>query len=269
MQRTEKVEVPRDYWGKPKIEGKKYARPSKVAKAFDDDYALNLWKQRMVALGVAQSPDLIGLACTATEADKDVLNDVATRAMDRARAGHGRDIGTSVHKVSEALDYQEPVDNFPRDLVDDARAYQSACERLGLVPVLAEVFVVAGQYGAAGTFDRLLTDGKEFYIGDLKTGKIGNEPDYAIRYNALAWAIQEAIYSAGRPWNGHWQSWEGLGVKPPSTDRGIVFYIPRGSGECVPIEVDLSIGHRAAHLAAKVRELKTPSLTGTIAQVIA
>lgn len=269
MKRTPPAAVERQKNGRPVIDGKSYQRVSTLAKAFDDPYALNKWKQRMVALGVAQSPDLIGLACTATADDRAVLDDVAARAMDRAGAGSGRDIGTAVHAVAEKIDYQEPVDNLPRDLVDDAQAFRAECERLGLVPALAETFVVAAQYGAAGSFDRLLTDGKEFYIGDIKTAKVDKDADYAIRYNALKWAIQLAVYSAGRPWNEYWQSWESLGVRPPSTVRGIVFHIPRGSGTCAAIDVDLSIGHRAARLAAEVRDVTTPSLTGTIAQVIA
>lgn len=182
MKRIDRAEVPRDRWGRPEIDGQAYTRTSTLAKTLDDQSNLIAWKARMTALGLAKSPDLIGLAATATEKDRTLLNDVVERATDRAGAGSGRDLGTSIHAVTEALDYGEPVDNLPRDLVDDGRAYQRVCESLGLVPVLAETFVVSKQYGAAGTFDRLLTDGKEFYIGDVKTGKLGANIDYVVKY---------------------------------------------------------------------------------------
>jgi len=268
VKRIERAEVPRDRWGRPEIDGTSYTRTSTLAKTLDDQSNLIAWKARMTALGLAKSPDLIGLAATATEKDRTLLNDVVERATDRAGAGSGRDLGTSIHAVTEALDYGEPVDNLPESLVDDGRAYQRECERIGLVPVLAETFVVSSQYGAAGSFDRLLTDGMEYFIGDVKTGKSNTDPAYVIKYSALAWSIQLAVYSAGRPWNGHWQAWEGLGVHAPSTYRGIVFQIPRGSGVCHAIDVDLSIGHRAARLAASVREIKDARLTGPIAAVI-
>jgi len=256
VKRIDRAEVPRDRWGRPEIDGQAYTRTSTLAKTLDDQSNLIAWKARMTALGLAKSPDLIGLAATATEKDRGLLNDVVERATDRAGAGSGRDLGTSIHAVTEALDYGEPVDNLPRDLVDDGRAYQRVCESLGLVPVLAETFVVSKQYGAAGTFDRLLTDGKEFFIGDVKTGKLGANIDYVTKYNGLAWAIQLAVYSAGIPWNDGWDSWEHLGVGQPSTAKGIIFQIPRGSGVCNPVWIDLAVGHRAARLAANVREIK-------------
>ncbi len=257
MKRIERAEVPRDRWGRPEIDGTSYTRTSTLAKTLDDQSNLIAWKARMTALGLAKSPDLIGLAATATEKDRTLLNDVVERATDRAGAGSGRDLGTSIHAVTEALDYNEPVDNLPTDLVDDGRAYQRCCESLGLVPVLAETFVVSGQYGAAGTFDRLLTDGKTYFIGDVKTGKLGANIDYVTKYSGLAWAIQLAVYSAGRPWNDGWQTWEGLGAGDPSVEKGVIFQIPRGSGTCNPVWIDLSVGHRAARLAAEVRAIKS------------
>jgi len=261
MQRIISEPVPRDGWGRPKIDGTAYTRASTLASTFDDGYNLGRWKARMTALGISRSPELIGLAATATEDDWALLNDVAERAMDRAGGSRGRDIGTTVHSVSEMLDYGESTAGISQEILADGKAYQRCCQELGLTPVLAEQFVVNKTLKAAGTFDRLLTDGDEYFIADLKTGGANKTAENAAKWSGLAWSIQTATYAWGRPWaNGSYRKWDELGVRTPSKERALILFIPRGSGICFPIWIDIVVGRQAARLASKVRAIKSETV---------
>ena len=257
MKRRPPIDVPRDRWGRPKIDGTSYTRASTLAKTLEDQSGLINWAGRMTALGMSRNPDLVALAATTSPEDKRALDDIANRAKERAGSTSGRDTGTSIHAASEMIDCGEDVSHLPADLARDALAYQDCCEREGLTPVLAETFVVNERLGAAGSFDRLLYDdrGETYVIGDLKTGT-NLDPDYAMRYSGLSWAIQLAIYASGTPWDQDALSWAHLGADRPSTSRGVIFYIPRGSGQCFPLWLDLDVGYDAALLAAKVRDIR-------------
>ena len=257
MKRRPPIDVPRDRWGRPKIDGTSYTRASTLAKTLEDQSGLINWAGRMTALGMSRNPDLVALAATTSPEDKRALDDIANRAKERAGSTSGRDTGTSIHAASEMIDCGEDITHLPADLARDALAYRDACEREGLTPVLAETFVVNDRLGAAGSFDRLLYDdrGETYVIGDLKTGT-NLDPDYAMRYSGLSWAIQLAIYASGTPWDQDALSWAHLGADRPSTSRGVIFYIPRGSGQCFPLWLDLDVGYDAALLAAKVRDIR-------------
>lgn len=257
MKRTPPVEVDRDRWGRPSIDGTSYTRASTLAKALDDQSGLIKWAARMAVLGMARNPDLVALAATTRADDKRALDDIAERAKERAGATSGRDTGTSIHAATEMLDCGEDVSHLPGDLLRDALAYKAACDAEALTPVLAETFVVNDLVGAAGSFDRLLWDdaGERYVIGDIKTGS-SDDPAYVLRYSGLEWATQLAIYAGGRPWDKVWRDWPDFDVTAPDQTRGVIFYIERGSGVCHPLWLDLEVGRRAAQLAADVRAIK-------------
>lgn len=254
MIRRPEVQVPRDRWGRPTINGTTYTRTSTLAKQLDDQSNLIAWKARMAVIGLSRNPDLLSLAATTDAKDNRKLNDIVERATERAGATSGRDMGTSIHAVTEALDYGEDVSHMPVDLVADAQAYVDCCESLGAKPVLAETFVVNDAVYSAGTFDRLMRDEDGFFVGDIKTGS-KDDPVYAAKYSALSWSIQLATYAQATPWDEVYRSWEALNVGAPSRERGLIFYIPRGSGKCYPIWIDLAHGWRAAILASQVRDI--------------
>ncbi len=257
MKRRPPIDVPRDRWGRPKIDGTSYTRASTLAKTLEDQSGLINWAGRMTALGMSRNPDLVALAATTAPDDKRGLDQIAERAKERAGSTSGRDTGTSIHAASEMIDCGEDTSHLPADLLRDALAYRDACEREGLTPVLAETFVVNDRLNAAGSFDRLLYDdaGETYVIGDLKTGT-NLDPEYALRYSGLSWAIQLATYANGIPWDGDWQDWIEIGADEPSWQRGVIFYIPRGSGQCHPLWLDLEVGMDAAILAAQVRDIR-------------
>ena len=257
MKRRPPIDVPRDRWGRPKIDGTSYTRASTLAKTLEDQSGLINWAGRMTALGMSRNPDLVALAATTSPEDKRALDDIANRAKERAGSTSGRDTGTSIHAASEMLDCGEDITHLPADLARDALAYRDACEREELTPMFAATFVVNERLGAAGSFDRLLYDdyGDVCVIGDLKTGT-SLDPEYALRYSGLSWAIQLATYASGTPWDDGWHVWPELGADAPSLRRGVVFYIPRGSGVCHPLWLDLEVGMDAAILAAQVRDIR-------------
>ena len=260
MRRIDQVEPKRDRWGRPLIDGETYTRASKLSKSIDDQYNLMKWSARMTALGIAKSPDLIALASTATEDERGKLNDIVDRAKDRALAGAGRDVGTSIHSAAEMLDYGADISSLPLDVRNDAEGYEFARTGAGLEPLCGELFVANRQLKSAGSFDRLLhcNETGDALIGDIKTGT-KDDPEYAAKYGALAWSMQLAIYATAVPYDDGWLRWDEWELPVPSAMRGVVFYIPRSTGNCYVIDIDLAQGLQAVKLAADVRDARASS----------
>ena len=258
MKRRERYEPERDRWGRPIIDGRTYTRASTLAKALDDQSALIDWSARVALQGMSRQPHLLALASTTPLDDRKTWQDIAKRAKEAGGATSGRDTGTSIHAATEAIEYGEDVSHLPADLRRDAEAALGALADCGVESVAAETFVLCDEVGAAGSFDRLLwSQASNLYaIGDIKTGS-SPDPAYALRYSGLSWAIQLAIYAHGTPWPG---GWDAIPADPPRLDIGVVLYVPRGSGVCHPITVDLAKGWRAAQLAAQVRTIRKESV---------
>lgn len=265
MKRTPPVNVERDRWGRPIIDGNAYTRASTLAKALDDTTNLTDWACRMTALGVARSADLIALAATANPDDRSTLNDVVERAKDRAGAGGGRDTGTAIHAATEMVDCGEDISHLPTDLQRDARAYVAARNAIGYDPIVGEMFVANWDLLVAGSFDRLGLRGDLAMIGDIKTGKADKDAEYAARYNSVAWATQLAVYASGMPWRpGGFVDWP---VRPDQ-NTGVIFYLQRGAGACTPIILDLEEGMRLARLAVDVRQARKSRPVLSIGQAV-
>jgi len=87
------------YW----LDGKRCKSPSAVAKVPDDSSALDFWRRRQTAIGLALQPHLL-TAVAANAGDKKALDQLCEEAMAAAGANSGRDWGTSVHKLTDAID---------------------------------------------------------------------------------------------------------------------------------------------------------------------
>ena len=150
------------------------------------------------------------------------------------------------------------MSHLPADLRRDAEAALGALADCGVESVAAETFVLCDEVGAAGSFDRLLwSQASNLYaIGDIKTGRHLTRR-MRCATPGLSWAIHFAIYAHGTPWPG---GWDAIPADPPRLDIGVVLYVPRGSGVCHPITVDLAKGWRAAQLAAQVRTIRKESV---------
>lgn len=260
VKRIEQAPPKRDRWARPLIDGEGYTRASTLAKTLDDQSNLIGWSSRMTALGLAKAPDLIALASTATEKERSKLNDIVERAKDRASAGTGRDLGTAIHAAAEMLDHGQDISSVPLEVRNDAEGYEFARTGAGLEPLCGELFVANRQLKSAGSFDRLLhcNETGDAVIGDIKTGS-KDDPEYAAKYGALAWSMQLAIYATALPYDDGWLTWDDWELPVPSAMRGVVFYIPRGTGKCYVIDVDLAQGLQSVKLAADVRDVRKAS----------
>ena len=237
-------QVERDRWGRPLVTppggGKKvpYRRCTTFIDVLDDRYALELWKQRQVAHGLAMRPDLVLKAASAA-GDKKVLNEVVRDASEAAGSSQAATTGTALHAITEQLDRDEdPL--IPPSAQADVDAYKRETEHLTMSMI--EVFVVNDALKVGGTFDRVveLPDGSRV-VADIKTGSID--------YSASKIAMQLAIYSRSQQYNPGTARRSDLGV---DLHRGLVIHLPAGAGECTLHWADLDAGWDGVNVAAQV-----------------
>lgn len=181
---TQPDEIDRNGYGwpmvKPKAGGKPigYRRMSTVSDAIGDGDALDLWHQRVMAVGIARDRGLYAMACTLAAVSRDPLNDAKAElnalCEEAQRVGGGMsssEEGTAVHEMC-AMAEQDLLDwsVVPERLEPTIRAYLH--ETRNLEVVASEVFVVNDELKVAGSLDKLyrLPDGR-VVVGDLKTGK--------------------------------------------------------------------------------------------------
>ena len=88
-------EVERDRWGRPKINGKTYQRPSTMAKAIEAAGGLPKWMGTRVFEGLREQPELLN-------APGDI-RELVEAAADAGGANAGSGFGTAVHEVVESL----------------------------------------------------------------------------------------------------------------------------------------------------------------------
>lgn len=245
------VDIPRDRWGRPLIvpaEGGKpvpYTRVSTLAKALDDKTALTKWKQRQTVIGLSGRPDLVSVAA-ACKGDDRKLDEIVETAMTVAESERAANIGTALHALSEQVDAGCEIDALPEQFRADLAAYRAALA--GIEILAAEMFVVADEVQAAGTFDRLvrLPDGR-VVVADLKTGR--HEPKYP--HGATQ---QIAVYSRGHLYDpekhrvGHLPS---LGI---DQEAGLLIWMPAGQGVCELFLLDLTVGWGLAQVSVAVRQ---------------
>lgn len=248
------IDIPRDRWGRPTIDGRTYTRASTLAKTLDDTRALLNWNARITAVGLARSEDLIAAVATTDPDDKKALDRIVEQAKERAASSAKATIGTATHAATELLDRGDDLDGLPDKVKADAQAYRAAMDAHGLRPLAAEMFVVCDEVNAAGSFDRLLAGPSRVLIGDIKTS--GNPDTH--KYAALAWAIQLAVYAHARPWipGRGVVDWADLGLPQPDQQRGLVIHIVQGTGQVRLHSVDLTAGWVAAKLADEVLAMR-------------
>ena len=243
----ERLGIPRDRYGRPMVvppgggKATAYTRCTTYVGVLEDTYNLSRWQQRMVALGLAQRPDLV-LAAAAHHDDKDELNKVCQSAMDAAAAGAAAGIGTALHKVTQRIDRGEDVElkTLPEAYRADIRAYTDATAALKRIAV--EQFVVNDDLKVGGTPDLVVEFNGERYIADKKTG--------SIEWGAGKIAMQLAMYSRSVFYDHETRTRTPIGV---NQDLGIVIHLPAGEGTCRLQWVNISAGWKAVQLATDVR----------------
>jgi hypothetical protein len=244
--------IPRDRFGRPMVVppgGHKpvgYTRCTTYVSALEDTYNLGKWQQRMVAIGLADRPDLLLAVSASQRDDKAGLNRIADQAMDAAKAGAASTTGTALHALTERIDRGEQLPIVPAAHLDDLDAYRAATRELE--PLMIEQFTVLDELRIGGTPDRVVRYQGNAYIGDVKTGSI----DYA----AGKIAMQLAVYARSMPYD-HATGERSPYPEPVDTSRGIVIHLPAGTGRCELHWIDLDAGWDGVRLAGKVRDWRT------------
>jgi hypothetical protein len=270
----------------------KFTRTTTFAEAVADSIALDQWKGRMTAMGLALRPDLIAKVASAVQGrvpyevaklERVFLNGVVEDAKLAAGSKDRAKKGTILHKHTEEIDSgRRALADVPEEYRPDVAAYLAEMARVGLRPVagMIERSVLTRELGVVGTFDRVLevirpqglrlvlesgevvqlTFG-DHVIGDVKSGA---QLDYAwseieIQLSIYAHAVNEngvaalAHDEAGNPvWS--WSSLADLGLPRVREDVAIVMHMPYSEARCDLYPADLAEGWRGAKLCKVVRD---------------
>jgi hypothetical protein len=245
------AEIPRDRYGRPLVllpgGGKRtpYGRTTTFAGALDDTFALQLWKQRQVAIGMGQRPDLV-LAASATDpGDKNRLNEIVEKATEHATAS--ATTGTSLHALTERLDRGQKLGAIPEPYGADLKAYEKATAGIEWTDI--ECFRVLDGWQVAGTADRIGRIGGVFVVADIKTGSI----DYPQKF-----ALQLALYAHSLPYDIATDT-RGSAQLDLSQHYAVIIHLPAGEGRCQLYRVDIAKGWDACLLAKKVWDWRATS----------
>lgn len=153
------------YW----LDGKRCKSPSAIAKVADDSSALDKWRRRQTAIGLALRPELLTEVATAV-GDNRALDAICERAMEHAGAGSGRDWGSAVHLATEMIDAGVPILETPEIARVKAQWLQLLADN-DLTVIASEAVIVHPEELIAGRFDRIVQhkSGRRFIL-DIKTG---------------------------------------------------------------------------------------------------
>lgn len=263
---TPRPEPERDRWGRyslphPETARKTgWTRTTTLVKAIDDTYNLELWAQRMAAVGFATQPALVNQVAEIDDphgTGKVAVNDLVAEAKRIAGANLSSELGTAMHTATEHHDLGTGATaTLPATWHTDLGAYAEAIATAGLTihPEWIERIVLCPAVGAAGTFDRIVTlpDGRNVIL-DVKTGR-------DLSYGWVSIAGQLAVYANAQvlvPLDG------GAYEPMPTVDRtvALVAHMPIGTGTCAIYEVDIAKGWELAQLCFEVRnQRKTKNL---------
>lgn len=245
------VAIQRDRFGRPLIlppGGPKpvpYTRCTTFVDALDDKYNLQRWQQRMVAIGLADRPDLM-LSVAAHRGDKAELNRITEKALEAAQAGAAATTGTALHALTEQIDRNQPLGVIPAAYQADLEAYREATKPLRVLEI--EQFCVYDALKVAGTLDRLLEYEGWRGVGDLKSG--------TIEWGALKIAMQLAMYAHSTPYNPATHQREPR-PSPIDTEWALVIHLPAGQGRCELQWINIADGWEAVQCAAQVRQWRS------------
>lgn len=245
-----------------------WTRATTIAGTLADRFGLEQWGNRNVVLGIAARPDLYALSTTYTADDKKELGKLVKQAQEAAKAHSGANLGKALHRLTEKIDRGEILDVVAEWRGDiDAYVQTLADHGVRILPEWIERVVIAPQYQAAGTLDRLVYFDGRFMIADLKTGQDALDGDGDI-------AVQLAVYAnATHAWLGDPEQvprdqWKRYSLPHPDEapdmtyellpeidlEKALVIHLPVGQAECTLYEIDIKAGAEAIDLALAVRE---------------
>ena len=248
-----------------------WTRATTIAGTLADRYGLERWALRNVVLGIAARPDLYALAVSAKPEDKDLLGRIVDDAQEAAKSRSGANLGTALHRLTERIDRGEILD-VPDAWKPDIDAYAQtvADNSIKILPEWIERVVIAPQWEAAGTLDRLVHYDGRFMVADLKTGQnaLAGAGDIAVQLAIYANSTHAWIGEADKVPRDRYGRYE---LPDPATDtdddnpiyeplpdmdrdRALVIHLPVGKGVCQIHEIDIKAGREAIDLALAVRD---------------
>lgn len=247
-----------------------FQRATTFNKIATDQFNLQAWRMRNVAVGLAKRPDLMELAANLdVTLDKKELNRICEQAETAAGSNSAANRGTALHKATEVYDVTGKLSKVSPVHRPRVKEYAAALKAAGItiVPGLIERRVVHTGYRVGGTFDRigelspeaLATFGADpaggdRVIVDYKTGR-------TLDYGMAEIAIQLVIYADGFNANGVYDpvadTWERTHGQVRS-DFALIVHQPAALPELgVTIyRVDLEPGRHGADVCASVRSYR-------------
>ncbi|HXM57925.1 MAG TPA: hypothetical protein VOB72_21190 [Candidatus Dormibacteraeota bacterium] len=257
-------EPERDRYGRYRItdpvtgEERSWVRATTWAKTVSDLHALNGWEKRMVALGLAQRPDLLlrvaAVADPNSTPGKGELDRIIDQAREHAKASVRANLGTALHAFTESCDLGRPLPAIPPPFDRDIAAYQKAMAAVEVSRNYIERICVVRDLGVAGTMDRVVRfkhgragrDGRPLpLIADVKTGS-----DLKFSWNEIV--IQLALYAhADTIYDPVTR--EHHPMLEVNRKTALVVHLPAGEGRCTLYLVDIAAGWEMAQLCGAVR----------------
>jgi hypothetical protein len=254
-------EPERDRYGRYRIpdpvtgEERSWVRATTWAKTVSDLHALNGWEKRMVALGLAQRPDLLlrvaAVADPNSTPGRGQLDKLVDQAREHAKASARANLGTALHAFAESLDLGRPLPEIPPPYDRDIAAYRKAMAAVEVSRNYIERICVVRDLGVAGTMDRVVRfkhgrDGTRLpLIGDLKTGTdlkySWNEIVIQLALYAHADTIYDPVTREHHP------------MLEVNQETALVVHLPAGEGRCTLYLVDIAAGWEMAQLCGEVR----------------
>lgn len=172
------------------LDGVRAKSVTAVAKIPVDQYAIQMWHQRMVAIGTTIDQNLRENVARHIDNNK-ALNDLCEDAKKVAKAHHKADRGSQMHRVLELVLLDQEHKLLTDQQRHDADMLKRTLDRYKLTPYdqLTEQFIIWPYYTVAGRFDAVLerSDGTLVLV-DLKSGA------NAVTY-PQATSIQLALYA--------------------------------------------------------------------------
>ncbi len=254
-------EPERDRYGRYRIldpvtgEERSWVRATTWAKTVSDLHALNGWEKRMVALGLAQRPDLLLRVAAVAEPNstpgRSQLDKLIDQAREHAKASARANLGTALHAFAESCDLGRPLPEIPPPYDRDIAAYRQAMAAVEVSRNYVERICVVRDLGVAGTMDRLVRfkhgrDGKRLpMVADLKSGSdlrhSWNEIAIQLALYAHADTIYDPITRQHHP------------MLEVNQETALVVHLPAGEGRCTLYLVDIRAGWKMAQLCGAVR----------------
>jgi hypothetical protein len=223
-----------------------YRRMTKFVDVLEEQYLLNNWHKRMVAIGLSQREDLRLSVLAHIEAPdaRQVIDGVCRDATDYAKARAAATQGTAFHTLTDIIDRGGDLPpGLPENILKTLEAFKVATAPLKIVSI--EPKTVLDTHKAAGTPDRIYELDGQLYIGDTKTGNI--------HWGTLKIAMQLAGYSRS------WLYDVATGNRAPhgcSLNRGIIMDVDLEKCTVELRWVDLETGWWAFMIARQVWEAR-------------